>query len=480
LSAPTAATRLPTPTRLPRLALAADEWAVLRWLLPLALLHGLLYLALVPPWEHYDEPGHFLYAAEIAAGELHGRGPAAIALSRETADSMVRYGFLDGTFRPNFLAPGAIRVAEDQRVHPPLYYALVAAPLSVVRFLSIETQLYVARGVSLLLYALTIVAAWRIARVALPDEPTMQLALPLMLLFTPTFADLMTAVNNDVLVNFALAVALLGAVLLVRDGTTPAAFALLLLGFGVALASKRTALAFLPVVALAVAWSLWRTPLGWRKLLVGAALLAGLAVASLYVTRVDDGDGGHWTLAARPWLDQLDRLYLRLSLDSWLRSVGDVERAQQLYLATAWVGFTSFWARLSWGNVALPSLWDWLFVGLVCAALVGLLLGALRGGGALPLWQRRCIWLFVFAVGSGCLAMLARLHPLPGPEVTVYIPRGRYMFWAMVPAIWLLALGLQRLTPARWRARTPWLLVGFFVAADIAAIGALLYAFHRA
>lgn len=479
MSAPVTAAPLPAPARLPRLRLAADEWAVLRWLLPLALLHGLLYMLLVPPWAHYDEPGHFIYAAEIAAGELHVRGPAAVAISRETADSMVRHAFLDGAFRPNFLEPGAIRVAEDQRVHPPLYYALVAAPLRVVRFLAIDTQLYVARGVSLLLYALTIVAAWRVARVVLPDEPTMQLPLPLLVLFAPTFADLMTAVNNDVLVNFAATAALLGAVLLVRDGLSPGGLVLALLGFGVALAAKRTALAFLPVVALAVVWGAARTALGWRTLLVGAALLTAFGAASLALVRVDDPNGGHWTLGARPWLDQLDRLYLRLSLDSWLRSVGEIELALPLYMATARVGFSSFWARLSWGDVALPPLWDWLFAGLAGAALIGLVVGALRYGRALPLWQRRCAWLFVLAVTSGCLAMLARLHPLPGPEVTAYIPRGRYMFWAMVPVIWLLALGLQWLAPARWRRHMPWLLVGFFVVTDIVAVGALLYAFQR-
>ncbi|HEY80691.1 MAG TPA: hypothetical protein G4O05_06380, partial [Caldilineae bacterium] len=35
-------------------------------ILLLALLNGLLYLFLVPPWQHYDEPGHFEYAWLIA------------------------------------------------------------------------------------------------------------------------------------------------------------------------------------------------------------------------------------------------------------------------------------------------------------------------------------------------------------------------------------------------------------------------------
>jgi len=33
-----------------------------RFILVLALANGLLYLVLVPPWQHYDEPTHFEYA----------------------------------------------------------------------------------------------------------------------------------------------------------------------------------------------------------------------------------------------------------------------------------------------------------------------------------------------------------------------------------------------------------------------------------
>ena len=35
-------------------------------LLVLALLRGLVYLALLPPWQHYDEPTHFEYVQLIA------------------------------------------------------------------------------------------------------------------------------------------------------------------------------------------------------------------------------------------------------------------------------------------------------------------------------------------------------------------------------------------------------------------------------
>ena len=50
----------------------------------LALLRGLLYVVLIPPWEHYDEPTHFEYAALIAAtGHLPEPGAADTELRGE-------------------------------------------------------------------------------------------------------------------------------------------------------------------------------------------------------------------------------------------------------------------------------------------------------------------------------------------------------------------------------------------------------------
>ncbi|GAB4428598.1 MAG: glycosyltransferase family 39 protein [Chloroflexi bacterium OHK40] len=450
-------------------ALAHAEWALLRWLLPLALLQGLLYLFVTPPWEHYDEPGHFLYAAEIAAGELHARGPAAVAISREVADSMYRHGFLDGAFRPDLLAPGPVRVGEDQRVHPPLYYALVAAPLRVVRFLAIETQLYTARVVSLLLYVLTIVAAWRIAVVLAPGDPLAQALLPALVLLVPTFADLMTAVNNDVLLNFAVTVAFLGAVHLVRDGLRPVPLLLALLGLTVAVAAKRTGLAATIPVGLALLWAVRRAPLRPWMLLVGAGMAAVVAATALRPVVV----GQTVLIEPRPWLEALDQRYLRLSLDAWLRSVSDIAAAIQPSQALVVVGFTSFWGRLSWGNVALPAPLDGVFAVLCLAAGCGLLLGLLRGREE-PLVERRIRWIFVVAVAVGVLALFARLHPLPPPGVDAYIPRGRYLFWAIVPVVYLMAYGIQHLVPERWRGLSLWVLAGVLALSNLVALATLV------
>ncbi|MCX7789280.1 MAG: hypothetical protein N2378_01445, partial [Chloroflexaceae bacterium] len=347
---------------LSRLTLAPVEWAVVRWLLPLALANGLLYLLLVPPWQHYDEPAHFEYAMQIALGEGAVPGSKSVQLSREIADSMYRHRFWPPGVRPDLLGPGPVPVGENQRVHPPLYYTLIAIPVHQIRYLAVETQLYLARAVSVLLYTLTVLAAWRIAVVVAPDEPATQFAFPLVVVFAPAFADLMAAVNNDVLLNMAATSALLGAVLLIRDGPRPTALALSGLGLLVAVLAKRTGLVLVPLIGLAPLWSLYRHPLR-RRLVAGTglALLIVAGVAAFRPVTVEGPNGPHIVLAARSWLAALDAAYVRLDIDNWIRSVSDPDLIGQRYQTLVVVAFTSFWTRFAWGNVSAGVVWDWGF-----------------------------------------------------------------------------------------------------------------------
>lgn len=456
-------------------ASGASEWAVLRWLVPLAILQGLIYMFVVPPWQHYDEPAHFSYVAGIVAGEPDAVGPKGVALSREIADSMYRHNFWPDGQRPDMLSNAGPSLGENQRVHPRLYYALVAAPVWVVRYLPIEQQLYTARAVSLVFYVLTIVAAWRIAVAVLPDEPLMQLIIPLILLLTPAFADLMTAVNSDVPVNFAATASLLGAVLLLRDGPRPVALALALLGLAAALLAKRSALPLVVPVAIALIWAVRRRPLPWWVLPTSAlAVVTILALAVFRPVSADDPENPHIILAVQPWVSGLFTSYLRIDADAWVRSVSDTSLFDARHLALLEIGFVSFWTRFGWGNVLAGQLWDWAFAALAILACVGLIAGAARRDSSLDLWQRRVIWLFFIAVVCAWVVLFARLHPLPPLGQWIYYPRGRYMFWAMVPHLWLLLLGLLLLVPARWRRFGPLTVLAFFALYTVAAYSILL------
>ncbi|PDW03593.1 hypothetical protein [Candidatus Viridilinea mediisalina] len=433
------------------------EWAVISWLLPLALLHGLLYLALVPPWQHYDEPSHFEYAAQIAAGEFEAPGPQAVGISHAIAVSMYRHGFYPPGEHPNIEEARRIRLGYNQRVHPPLYYSVAAVPLGFLQDRSVELQLYGARMVSLVLYALSVLAAWRIAVTLLPDEPLMQLVIPLLLLFTPTFADLMTAVNSDVLVNFAALVLLLGCARLLRDGFQPMGLLLALFGLAVALFTKRTAIPMLVPFGLTLLWAGWRQPLPWRIWLpTGLSLLAGVSIASFRFERVE----GALRILPRDWLLEFDRNHLRIYLDRWLLSVADWELSAPIYPEVVRVMFESFWARLAWGHISLGASVDLMARMLTVAVCIGLLVRGWQLRGQLPLWQQRSIWLCFAMVCVAWFVTIMHVHPLPPYGQWLHIPRGRYMFWAILPHLWLLALGWQGLFPQPWRR---WATIGLLL-----------------
>ena len=441
---------------------------LLKLLLPLALLHGLLYLAVVPPWQHADEPTHFEYARLIA---LWNRQPALnehdLATNREIADSMYRFRFWKPGVRPDLLGAQPPNIGFDEKVHPPLYYAIAAVPVRWLRFLSVETQLYAARMISVALYMLVIVCAWRIAAIVAPERPVTQLVVPLIVALVPAFADEMSAVNNDALVNFSTATLLLGCVLLIRDGPQPLPLGLAVLSLVVAVLAKRTALVSVPLFGLAVFWSLWHRPLRWW---VWVAAIVTLSLIVGFATLQYSAAG--W--AIRPWLADLDRQYLRISLDRIVASVTDWERNRRVYPLLIDILFGTFWLRFGWGHVRMGWGWERMMLGVVLAGALGLVAAMVRTQRSLALWQRRSIWLFVVSVIITWCAALARSQF----ETSSFLSAGRYMHLAMLPTIWLLVFGFEGLVPRRWQAYAQFGLTVFFVLLDTTAWAYTLTTFY--
>jgi hypothetical protein len=432
----------------------------------LALLHGLLYLAIVPPWQHYDEPTHFEYARLIA---LWNRQPdvkeADLTTNREIADSMYRFRFWSPGLRPDLLSATPPNIGYNEKFHPPLYYAIAAIPLRWLPISAIETQLYAARTVTVLLYVLVVICAWRIASILTPDHPAMQISVSLILILVPAFADQMSAVNNDALVNFSITALLLGCILLIRDGLRPLPFVLAALSLAVAVSTKRTAVVGFVPFALALFWSLRRHCLSWW-IWTAALILVGILA-------------GYWSFeygprgwSAQQWLVDLDRRYLRLGLNQAIVVAPDWRSYPQVFD----ILFTSFWARFGWGAVAVDGWADWALRAVVLASFVGLIIAGARPSGAHTLWRRRVVWLFVATVMAAWLSAIVRFEA----QETLYVPRGRYLHLAIVPTVWLLILGIKRLAPPRWQEHSLLALTLLFMLIDITAwAGALSNFYYR-
>ena len=244
----------------------------------LGLINGALYIFNAPPWQHYDEPNHFEYAWWLAN---YGRKPKPTdvdtEMRRSVARSMIENHVFDQlSFLPDLTAEGKnIWIGQYSQVNdPPLYYAIISLPLRLFANEYIETQLYVGRGVSLLFFLLTIVAAYGFARETTPPGHPIRFLLPFTIAVLPGFADLMTAVNNDVGLVLWSSWFLWGAVRLIMRGFNLLDFTWAVLAAVLAIFTKQTGILLLPVFAVAVMFSILRG----RYRIFAWVILGGLAI----------------------------------------------------------------------------------------------------------------------------------------------------------------------------------------------------------
>jgi len=258
--------------------LRSVELRVVLALLLLALLRGLVYVVVVPPWVHYDEPTHFEYAALI---NLLGRRPAIEETDRNLRFAIARSVHI---YTPWRIARMPIDTGDNplpdigigQVAHPPLYYMLASLALRLTANAPIEVQLYSMRAFSLLLYLLGLMLAAVVVWLALPRAAELRLATLATLIRVPPYTRLMSAASNDGLVALVGIVLLLIAIAIVQQGWSWRSLVLLLVGFVLPFVTKRTTfvLSLVPLLAgLLVAPRLVR-----RWIITGTAvvLLAGL------------------------------------------------------------------------------------------------------------------------------------------------------------------------------------------------------------
>jgi hypothetical protein len=255
-------------------------------ILVLGLLHGLLYVFLVPPWQHYDEPTHFEYAWLIANRPgLPERGEFDQPMRRAVAASMIEHNFFRGMgFLPDLNVNNeAVWIGISQVGDPPFYYLLVSVPLRILSGWDVTWQLYVARFVSLGLYLASIMAAWGLMKELTPEGHTFRWLVPISMALLPGYTDLMTAVNNDVGAALFFSLFLWGSVRLLRHGFSCRRFFSVGIFALLCLWTKETVFLALPLLGLVLFLVLFRNRWRWVPwvLLIAFLLVVLVSVFSL-------------------------------------------------------------------------------------------------------------------------------------------------------------------------------------------------------
>lgn len=230
-------------------------------LLLLGLAVGLTYVFLVPPWMHYDEPGHFEYAWLIANQEKWPEeGDFDQYMRREVAASLMEHRFDEYTG----LGFGITQIYEPvgllipQLGDQPLYYFIASLPLRLVRHTDITFQLYISRLVSLLMFLTTIWVSYQVTRVIFGADQSISWMLPAFLIAIPGFVDIMTAVNNDVMAILAFSIFVWASVILLLHGFSPSRILFLIISVLLCYFSKSTTWLAIPFSLIVLGLSIVR------------------------------------------------------------------------------------------------------------------------------------------------------------------------------------------------------------------------------
>jgi len=288
---------------------------------------------------------------------------------------------------------------------------------------------HTARAVSTLMALGTLLAVYRLGRIALPQRPGVAVGMTGLVAFLPQFLFLSASINNDNLVILVAAwvlVILTGWLRAPRLPGWPAVAGLgALLGLGVL--SKYGGLLLWPLAGGVLAWLAWRTR-RLRWLLPAGFLALGLALAVC----------GWWFIRNQRLYGDLSGLGVHLAIMGTRRKLPSLVKAWREFNGFRY----SFWALFGWFNILVPELFYRLMDILTGMGAIGLalLLARTLRRRRLPAWGVMLLtWLGLVAAG---VLRWTTLTPAS---------QGRLLYPAL-PAIALsLVAGWAEILPRRWR-----------------------------
>ena len=275
-------------------------------------LSALTWSFVTPPFHVPDEVSHFAYAQYLAeTGELpRENGDLSYSPEEQTALHFTDFYLVIGkpNGRPPWTevqeraledAPKADRVgtgnAQSATNNPPLYYALEAIPYHLAGGTGLLDRPMFMRFLSVLMAAVTALAAFLFLREVLPSTPWAWTAGGLAVALQPLFGFISSGVQADSLLYTSSALLFLALARAFRHGLTPLRGAAIGGATALGIFSKITFLGLVPGAVLAVVLLAW---LGrdaparhtvWRGAAVATAIVAcaGLLYVGLNVVVFD-------------------------------------------------------------------------------------------------------------------------------------------------------------------------------------------------
>lgn len=256
-------------------------------LLALALVRGVIYASVVPPWQAPDEPAQFERArAALSSTEWHSTSENGPGWYGDLIRSLFVFGYWDfldtprQTYSPD--SSPSRYIGLYQELYGGLYgsrpmYAILGWPLFLARDRDITLQLYLVRLNMVLMNAGIIFLAYLITRTIFPDDTFLALGVPVLILFNPQHTHLLSTVNNGNLAELLGTGALYFLVKGIIKGFSWSGI-LAILGLSLAAMWAKATAYFLPFTIGTIGlFYLWRYRRQWPWLVPAGLIVAGLA-----------------------------------------------------------------------------------------------------------------------------------------------------------------------------------------------------------
>jgi len=263
---------------------------------------GTLYAARTPPWQVPDEPAHFTYVQHLAEhpfdlpqiepGDYPFEKVETIKAGRWSWKEWMHYGSQDHRPAMPVASVDDIQYEDHQ---PPAYYLAASWLWRYCCVVNVPRSPIALRLLGVLLGAITVWAAWRVAGLLYPEDGTLAAATAAFVAFLPMHLAMTAAVNNDPLAYAVMGIVLVVAVRRVtgrigRRGFAWGGGALLGLAILTKVSAAAPALAVL-VAAEAICW--------WRRGRFGTMMAASTAWQAV----------GLGLLIGLPWMVRNTRVY---------------------------------------------------------------------------------------------------------------------------------------------------------------------------
>jgi 4-amino-4-deoxy-L-arabinose transferase-like glycosyltransferase len=399
---------------------------------------GTLFAFRVPDWQAPDEPPHYNYVAQVAAGDLL---------------PVIEMGDWDNdyleTLKANDFAPEYLEefdTIQYENHQPPLYYWL-AAPF----FRLSDGNLQIIRLYSVILGAITLGLTFAVAKEVFPERSEIALGAMALFAFLPQNVHILASVNNDVLADLMIGILLLLCIRYLKGKNTP----LWLIGFamGVTFITKTTAY-FMVGVVLVVIFMRWRQneENDWLALLK-KYIYFGIP-ASIFALIYWGRNIATYGFPDFLGLKAHDSIVVgQLRTTDYIADIG-ISQYWQIAIETS---FNSFWGKFGWMEAnmgdALPFV-IWAIILLMIWAITGLIFYTMRRDNS-----EKSSAAIGITLG---LVMFLAIAQFIYYNLTFVQFQGRYIFVGLIPFAIGMVLGIDT-----WRkqffGRWSWLTIAIFL-----------------